>query len=620
MASKSLLSQLRELPSQSSGTSTSQPFLPRGAPVSDSPDFRRIRDIPRRTLDPSNDLAAVRWTKMLRRENPGCDCRKRWGYCIDSLLPIQGVALEEAHTVGSLVGLIGVGHGKTGLDILLPMVVAGVRIAVLLLPPKLRHQFLTQDYPQWSAHFRVPNLAGGNVFFSDGRPVLHLISYSELSQAKNSDILTRLRPDLVIADEAHNLKDSKSARTKRFLRTAAASTKFIPLSGTLTTRSPKDCAHLLARALGDRSPLPLHFPVLDEWAAAVEASAFPRPPGVLMGFCGPGENVYSGMRRRIIETPGVVATSSASVSNSLFVSSLPLKTPPQITELIKLARSGSRPDGEEAQDELTIAGWCRQLSAGFYYRWIYPRGEPEELIGQWFEHRKNYFREVREKLKHSREFLDSPLLLWKAAHRWHFGYSHDGKDFPPKTRGGPLPVWPSLHWGNWRNIRHQVEPQTSVVWVDDFLLDACAKWGQENVGIVWTEYSDFGARLAEKLGTAWYHGGGENPEAEKGNRTIVCSLKANSDGLNLQHAFSRNLFASIPGSGKTWEQAMGRTHRIGQREDTVEVSMFLHTPSLANSFAQARRDARYQQGITGSPQKLCYANIDMQHSADEDID
>lgn len=594
----------------------------RGEPVRMSPDLARVRDLPRRNLDVTSAEPAKKWTEILRVHTQACDCAQRWGYCIKELLPIQGVALEEANRTGSMVGLIGVGHGKTGLDILLPMVIPGVRVAVLLVPPKLRHQFLTHDFPQWSVHFRTPNLAGGTHFIPDGRPVLHLIAYSELSQAKNSDILSRLRPDLVIADEAHNLKDPKSARTKRFNRAVEEHVKFIPMSGTLTTRSPKDCAHLFAKALHDRSPFPLHHPTVEEWAGAIEASPFPKPLGALGEFCRPGENVQEGFRRRLIETPGVVATSTASIGNSLNVTALTLAVPGQVANLIDQARKGMRPDGEEAADQLTAAAWARQLSAGFYHRWIYPRGEPEELITQWFNARKAYYKETREKLKYSRDFLDSPLLLWRAAHRWHMGYTHNGEEFAPKTKRGPLPVWDSEHWEAWRTIHKEVQPVTDVVWVDPFLIDAAVEWGRKNTGIIWTEHAEFGEKVATQLGTVWYNGGGLNPEAEKGDRTIVASIKANSDGLNLQRAFSRNLMVSVPSSGKTWEQMLGRTHRQGQLVDEVEAEVFLHTEPLASAFLQARRDARYQQNITGSPQKLCYANLNLKSAveAKEELD
>jgi len=595
---------------------TSFSFI-RGEPVRTSKDLERVQALPRRVLDVLDPEPAKKWTAALRREVTACDCVKRWGFCITELSPIQGVALEEAHHTGRLVALVGTGHGKTGIMILLPMVM-GSAVSVLLIPPKLRSQFKDRDYPQWSIHFKVPNLAGGNAF-TPGRPVLNVVAYSELSQAKSSDILTRLRPDLVMADEAQNLKDPTSARTKRFRRMDDA-VRFVPASGTMTTRSPKDCAHLIGRALGEGSPLPLSYPVVEEWAGALDASPFPKPMGALSVFCKPGENAQEGFQRRLVETPGVVATSTASIDCSLYLTALTIDVPEKIRGYIEMAKHGTRPDTEETADRLVMASWARCLAAGFYHRWVYPRGEPRELIDTWFAARKAYNKEMRDKLKFSREFMDSPDLLARAAIRWTDGYTFEGKHYEPHTAKGPLPVWASVHWPEWRAVHKQVRPESEPVWESDFLIDAGVRWGEKNTGIIWTEHSEFGARLAKKLGTVWYNGGGLNPESEKGDRTIVCSLRANSEGLNLQHAFSKNLYLSVPSSGQVWEQSLARTHRKGQKAEAVEVDIYLHTTALANAFQQARRDARYQQNVTKNPQKLCYGDFDLTLAEKPDLD
>jgi hypothetical protein len=56
-------------------------------------------------------------------------------------------------------GPIGVGHGKTLLDLLTPMVVP-CRVAVLLLPSKLKKQLLESDWHFYGQHWKLPNLAG----------------------------------------------------------------------------------------------------------------------------------------------------------------------------------------------------------------------------------------------------------------------------------------------------------------------------------------------------------------------------------------------------------------------------------------------------------------------------
>jgi hypothetical protein len=124
---------------------------------------------------------------------------------------------------------------------------------------------------------------------------------------------------------------------------------------------------------------------------------------------------------------------------------------------------------------------------------------------------------------------------------------------------------------------------------------------------VWTEHAEFGWRLAKRIGTEWYNGGGKNPEDEHGDRPIVCSVKANNSGLNLQYAFHKMLFASSPSSGDLWEQCLGRVHRQGQRASEVTVWVCQHTAELRGSLLQARADAAWQQQFCDSPQKLCVA-------------
>lgn len=586
---------------------------PAGAPVGWSKDLKRIQGLVRRELDVTDPAPAEQLTKLLRKENKSCLCLKRYGYCIDKLLPIQGVALAAASNNKGLLAPIGVGHGKTGIDILLPMVM-GVERAVLLLQPNLKTQFVERDYLQWSEHFNTPNLSNSGEY-KKGLPNLHVVSYSELSNIKSSDLLKRLNPQLIIADEAHNLKDRKSARTKRFLRYMSDNPcMFVALSGTLTTKSLRDYAHLAGLALGEGSPLPLHWPTVEEWSSALDPSERPAPAGMLREFCKPAENIRQGFRRRLVDTTGVVATEESALGTSLVISEVEAgNIPVEVTKALEgVRKSWQRPDGEELTDALTKAASCRQLSAGFYYRWIWPNREPEAIIREWLEARAEWHKEIRERLKHSRVNMDSPGLLEQAAARWHLGYKSEGSSVvhPPHTKSGPEPVWASTTYMRWREIRDQAHPQSQAVWVDDFLVKKAAEWAKSNVGIVWVEFPELGGRIAE-VAKAPYFGGG--PEAsstilnEEGKRTIVASIKAHGTGKNLQK-FSRNLIVGAPTDGGVWEQLIARTHRPGQQADEVTVQLYLHTEELRKSFRTAYERAVYMQE-TGLKHKLLQAKI-----------
>lgn len=564
-----------------------------GAAVRQSKDLTRVLALPRRTLNPDDPTFAAKWTKALRKDTMLCNCVARWGPrgCIKDLFSIQGVALEELHNTGGLLGSIGVGHGKTGIGILAPM--ATGLDTVLLIPPNLRRQFYERDFPQWSVHFHTPNLAGGR-FFEPGKPSLHVIAYSELSSAKATDLLERLKPKLIIADEAHKLKNRKASRTMRFLRyVSGSSARFAGWSGTLTSRSLKDYAHLAAIALREGSPLPLHWSTVEEWAGAIDSTDFPSPPGALVAF---GEPVREGFRKRLIETPGVVATAEGAIGTSLLMEER--KAPPVpievATAIAHLNNTWERPDGELFYEALDVARCARELASGFYYRWIYPRGEPEPLRKEWKAVRKAWHQELREKLKRPRPHMDSMLLLCQAAARHLEGYD------------GPLPTWETDFYSEWLAIRDRVQPETEAVWISEFLVRDAAAWLKENIGIAWYEHTAFGEKLAELSGVPFYGPGTEPELLEKGDRAIIASIRAQGTGKNLQ-AFSNNLFANMPNDSAAWEQAIGRTHRNGQAADEVRVSVYQHVPAFRDALDRAKGYAEYVEQTTGSKQKLVYA-------------
>ena len=630
-----------------------------GQPVGPSDDLARILAIPMRELDVRDPLAAQLWTKHLRRERAApCDCVERWGFCITDLRPVQGWALEEASDARGLLASIGVGDGKTGIDLLLPMAIPGVRTAALLLPSALKPQFLMRDMPQWSAHFRTPNLAGGVGQFFDGRPTLHVITYNELSAVKNSDLLSRIpNLDLIIADEAHSLRDPGAARTIRFLRAFSRlpNTRFAALSGTITTRSLKDYAHLSALALRERSPLPIHPPTVDEWAASIDATSSSQPflkhPGALLEALGKGiderddtERARRGFQRRFASTHGVIATQDNPLRCSLILDERKVKLPtaldtegakelaPEFRGWLEKSQAGlisasvnfvretkQRPDGEELIEVLEVARCVRQVATGFFYRWRFPRGEAVDQIKTWLKLRKAWRAEIRAQLNYPRENYDSPGNITRAAIRWFDGYyaevNGERKFFAPGTKGGPLPTYAADHWLAWKQVRKTVQPETEAVWLSDWLVQDAIEWALTEPGIVWFEHDEFMVRAraiarARKLDLGFFPGGKEASTGillERGKRSIFASIKAHGEGKNLQHAFGRNLIVHPPSNGKTVEQLLGRTHREGQPRDEVTAEFYRYHSELRGDIESAENHARYIETTTGTRQRLNFA-------------
>lgn len=600
--------------------------------VKRSEDLERVVQIPRRpSLDPATPRAAAMVelvTARLARPNAACQCHliPPGRDCITRLLPVQAAALYEIGLVGGLLGPIGVGHGKTVLDVLAALVVPECKTAVLLIPPELVDQFVL-DYQHIGQHFLVPSLVVHGRTWTNivpNAPVLHVFPYSRLSLATSTDALERMRPDTIIADEAHKLRHLDGAGASRVARYLAAhpSVRFICWSGSITDASVTDYGHLSYFALRAGSPLPADKEVIKEWASALDPVEWPAPPGALLELCNPGEHVYDGFHRRLVETLGVVHTTTSAVDAELCIEErVAPALPPHLATMIADVRTSKiRPDGEELVDPLSVSRCCRELACGFYYRWRFPHvnGRPQSAshIEEWFEIRKTWHKELRLKLEDREEHLDSPLLCYRAAARaWGFDMEleratadEDEEAIAAAIEHARLPAWKAHNYPAWRAIRDTVVYETEAVRVDDYLVQDASRWAHENRGIVWYLEKEFGAWVGEVSGLT-VHGGGPNAgrliAAERGERSICCSIQSHGTGRNgLQLLYHTQLVASPPSSPTRWEQLLGRLHRLKQKSPIVYAYFYRHTPELRKFVDTALARALYVQSTLGSAQKL----------------
>lgn len=560
-----------------------------------SADLTRILALPRRVLEPTEALAD-KWTERLKR--PGGTMR---------LKPIQAAALDEAFRYGGILGLLGVGSGKTIIS-LLCFTVWGSRNGALLIPPNLKTKLFDLEYPELAKHWRIPNLVGHRLQYPDTKEQFHAVTYSQLSSAKHADILASLGVDDLSLDEVHAVRHSSAARSKRFKRFARTQRpqpapvvsfgddrgrssdlfrrRIAGLSGSITSGSVIDYDHLSALILGDGSPLPLDWNTQREWSYSLDAGDTPAPAGALEAL-GPG-SVREAFRKRLVETPGVVATTTNDPGMSLIYSRIPLKAPKVVLDALQKVRdTWLRPDGFPLREAIEVYALQRQLACGFYYRRIYPNGEPKALIEEWVAAKKDYDSDVRDRLKLSIQGQDSPLLCWNAAKA--------GK-------------WKCETWARWAAVRAAVKPDKETVWLDRFLVDAAVEWATAKPGIVWVEAEATRAAfdIAEAAGIPVYAGGAEDEAAlirEDGSRSIVASIRAFNAGVNLQ-AFGRSLITTCPASNALLEQVIGRTHRPGQLRDEVTVDFYLHVPELVDSLQKAIVKAKYVEESTANSQKL----------------
>lgn len=573
------MTQLGDLLRSLGSAAKQEVYFNNAAPVRNSEELERIANLPRRSpqfAEASIDVEAV--SQKYRRRGGTMTLRS-----------IQAWAIEEARVNRGLVAPIHVGGGKTLLSLLLPRAL-DVPVSVLIVPASLKRQ-LQNNYDEYLTHWILPNLFDYK-FAPSVKNSLYVFSYDEISSPKKYDLLFRIKPNAIICDEAHHLKALSAARTKRLLRyfKQFPETLFCAMSGTLISRSILDFAHLADLALHERAPVPKDYNTRLEWAAALDPGMEKAPPGQLLRFCQNGEDVRIGYRRRLVETPGVVASppDTFPVSLNLFLHK-PTVDEATKTVMASVRKTWSLPTGENFDSALAYWRAITQLACGFYYRWVWPRGEPEDIRREWMEARRVWNSEVREYLtRRASSGMDSPGLLEEAAQKG---------------------TWLSSSYERWAKIKNQARPETEPVWVSDFLVDEAVAWGKKHTGIIWYTHDAFGARVAEKGGFPLC-GGGPNTgiESEKGNRTIVASLEAHGTGKQL-HMFSRALVTTPPGTNEAWEQGLGRLHRPGQTADEVNFDVYVHTPELMEALENAMNEAPFVASVLNVVPKLSYANV-----------
>lgn len=629
--------------------------------VSMSSELQRILKLRRRALeldgtDRAETLMDMETERYRRPVVPGARCRcaeldperHEEDGCITRMRLPQAQATRETRICGGLFAPIGVGWGKTLIDLLLPFSFrehnAKLTEFVLLVPPKLAEQ-LEGDYRYYGQHFRMPQIVfHGNCSYSNtvqrmdpyvvlerDAPVLHVVPYSQLSRPESTDWLTNeLKPHAIIADEGQRLRNcappkasATGARVWRYMEDVAPWTHFAVLSGSMTAKKLADYWHLAKWALRGASPVPTDQEVMEDWSGAINPSLNPKEAGALElllkrdadgKIC---ETLYSGFKRRIAETVGVVTTAAPSIDIPLDLEERDAPVIPESVKYnLKMVRGQlkdqagpQRPDGDELVTALEVHACAMQVACGFYYKFIYPNCEfprDNELVDRWNLWRKEYAREMRNKLKDPQEHLDSPKLLTMAAERFY--------GLRPKRRG--LPEWKSKAFPEWVKLKHQVVAKQKAVWFDDYLVNDAIAWGREHRGIIWYEHATVGERLATLSGLPNFGAGQEARRlmlgdrkrgipGEDGSRSVICSVKAHGIGTNgMQYRWAEMLFLNPAASPDGWEQPLGRLHRPGQPAPQVSAWFYRHTDENAKHVDDALRAAYYVEGTGFGSQKI----------------
>lgn len=617
-----------------------------GDPVGPSEDLDRVVSLERRprpnSTGPEAEELIDTVTRWFARPSDGrpCGCSMFGKPCIRRLRFVQAWALFELATERGMFGMIGVGYGKTLLNMLAPFALPGCRHALLLVKPSLVSQ-LKKDYAHASQHFLLPTLwihgpestrFAGDPAPDDGRAVtLNVMSYNMLSGKDTSVFIDSIAPDLVISDELQNLAGRRSTRTRRWQRymydaeTRGLDARFAGSSGTVTDDSLMDYWHLIVTALRENAPVPLDEEEAEAWAGAIDPSPWPSPGGDLEErLCAPGEHVQEGYYRRLVETPGVISTDAPSVDVKVeIVNRYPdpgpgptalepetgAELPKQIFDVMsEVRRTNMSPDGLEVfESKLDMWRCLYQLACGFWLRWEFVNGETDEQIDRWVKRRAAYNKAVRELMDRNIPYMDSPSLARDAAERFLAGLDEEPK----------APIWDCWALEPWKEVEDTVDPITVAVRVDEYVARDAVNWALEGMGpggsgIVWYDSVELGKWIVELSdGALALHDGGptagDRIDAEDGSRSIVASVRSHGTGRDgLQYKFARQLFLQPFASSTGWEQALGRLARVGQTRD-VRSEVLAHTPELVNSLDKALERATYVERTTGVKQQLLTA-------------
>ena len=518
-------------------------------------EFKRIRRLPQRDAEATGESIRYALSDMLRA--PGGTM---------TLRPLQALALAEAVDFGGTVILLPVGQGKTLVSYLLPTVLEAER-PLLLVPGKLWHKTI-HEFEALAKDWKAPKN-------------LKILTYEKLSA--DADILDKVAPDLIIADESHKLKNPKATCTKRVWRYWGKNRpKFVPMSGTLAKRSFFDWWHLQGMSLpSPLQPLPDDWRECQLWAQALDEKTRERVAlGALEAFGGTIQQARTAYGKILKGTPGVIAADSVDVSASLTIEVSKWQIPKIDEQIRKLNGKWELPDGTEISEAADFWRHSRELANGFYYRWA------EEPPAEWREKRRLFNARVREVLRHSRKYT-APAQVVEAL----------------REDGDRIVL-------EWFAAKDSFQPKTEAVWFHEHLLRSIACLSGSC--LVWYEHKAVGEKLREQ-GLPTF--GAQGKEITTGKHiydyagiSAAVSVNAMCEGFNLQR-WSKNIVLNCTPTGTVWEQLIGRTHRSGQEADNVEVELITTTDVQRKDFRQARRDAEYIQATTGQAQKLTVADI-----------
>lgn len=527
-------------------------------------DVQRVLDLPRVVYPPE---LAERLSEAWRAPGGSWVLREDQAKFLYSLGRFRGA-----------VGGLSVGMGKSLCAMLAPLALGVPSEDVLVILPASLIGEAESERPGYLEQFALP-------------PAPRYLSYAMLARPDNVNILDEIAPKVIVVDEAHALRNSKSARTRRLTRYLRRNpdTVFVPMSGTLAGETLFDYAHLLRWAMGAGAAIPKPRRILEAWSRVLDVGAEEPPTGYdykllepLLAWAKTTDH-RAALYERLRTAPGMVLSTESSCDTPISIQRWKPSVPkPVSAALDRLEEAWVLPDGTEVLDQLRLAVAKKQVSLGYYMRWTWPVAG--SIDREWLKVRSDYYREIRGVTNRGKEGYETQGLVERALRAGRDPY---------------LPVELYEAAAAWEQIEDRADPVPEAVWFDDSVVRA-ARDEAEASGeptIIWYTYVCVGKAL-EALGVPTSYAGDPVPCA----RVVALSVRAHGTGLNLQR-FTSNLVLEAPGNAGTWEQMLGRTHRGGQALP-VACTVLAHTPALSGAVSKARTRAKYVEETTGIKQKL----------------
>jgi|LauGreDrversion4_2_1035121.scaffolds.fasta_scaffold01364_5 hypothetical protein len=509
------------------------------------------------------------------------------------LKPLQALALLHTKRAGGLLGLLGCGAGKTLLSAVLPTFLNSQR--PLLLVPAALLEKTHIEFAEWAKYFIVKNIK--------------VLSYERLSRASGLEELKLYAPDLVVCDEAHNLKDISSARTLRIGAYLEAHPECVAvfLSGTLLNKSVHNIAHLSAWALGAASPFPLDLRTVAEWDELIygDSNSYAEFRYAPVQRFAPNGSAREALFARLSTCAGVVLTDKDIVESGLTLVRVRCEVPQELRAKINhcieqgvVDALADLPEIEEimasehlwaSRDEFLMRA-LSQVFSGFLYFWQWPNNIPDE---RWLDTRRTWSRTARKILEYNLPGFDTLGLV----ERGFDSLPSDVKQYAE----------PAYHaWFTSGEYRKQPPPKRSV-WVSTYLIDAVQSLLKKiaKPTLIWVNFKELGSQLSERLNIPYIEGGMEVPAYE--GQSLILSIKSHGTGKNLQ-AWANNIVAAPLSDPAAWEQLIARTHRQGQLADEVTVYCFNHA-LFGAALNRARFMSKAVGDCTGKQQRLNYATV-----------